>query len=106
MINALTDAGLRIDVWLHDEAQTLDPAKVKVLTDRSGEIQLEATPETIQDSAQLAAGLLAQIEEFWRCIVLLPTVIGRRELFGLLLRPQCGSHPCRRHPDDGLRSPA
>ncbi|MFO7632247.1 MAG: nucleotidyltransferase domain-containing protein, partial [Caldilinea sp.] len=80
MINALTDAGLRIDVWLHDEAQTLDPARVKVLIDRSGEIRLDATPETAQDRAQLADGLLAQIEEFWRCIALLPTVIGRREL--------------------------
>ncbi len=80
MINALTDAGLRIDIWLHAAAPTLDPAKVKVLLDRDGALQLGASPESAPDGAQVAANLLAQIEEFWRCIALTPTVIGRREL--------------------------
>lgn len=80
MINALTDAGLRIDIWLHAAAPTLDPTKVKVLCDRNGALQLVADQDIAPDSTQVAANLLAQIEEFWRCIALTPTVIGRREL--------------------------
>jgi hypothetical protein len=80
MINALTDAGLRIDIWLHADPPTLDPAKVKVLFDRDGALQFVATQEAAPDSVQVAAHLFAQIEEFWRCIALTPTVIGRREL--------------------------
>lgn len=80
MINALTDAGLRIDIWLHATPPTLDPAKVKVLLDRDAALRLETLPATAPDSTHVAATLLAQIEEFWRCIALLPTVIGRREL--------------------------
>lgn len=80
MINALTADGLRIDLWLHEAAPVLDPAQVKVLLDREGRLRLEAPPAAAPDPAQLAADLLAQIEEFWRCIALLPTVIGRSEL--------------------------
>jgi len=80
MINALTDAGLRIDIWLHDTPPALDPAAVKVLLDRNNALHLASSPVTAPDSAQLSANLLAQIEEFWRCVALLPPVIGRREL--------------------------
>lgn len=80
MINALTDAGLRIDIWLHAAPPVLEPAKNKVLLDRDGVLHFAAPQEAALDRAQVAANLLAQIEEFWRCIVLLPTVIGRREL--------------------------
>lgn len=80
MINALTDAGLRIDIWLHSAPPVLDSNKVKVLLDRDAALRLETHEATAPDSAQVAASLLAQIEEFWRCIALLPAVIGRREL--------------------------
>ena len=80
MINALTDAGLRIDIWLHDAAPALDPAHVQVLLDRNNALRFAPSPAAAPDNAQLSATLLAQIEEFWRCIALLPTVIGRREL--------------------------
>lgn len=82
MINALTAAGLRIDLWLHASApaHALDPASHRVLIDRAGALRLEAPAPAPPDPAQLSATLLAQIEEFWRCIALLPTVIGRREL--------------------------
>jgi len=80
MINALTDEGLRIDIWLHDEAPPLDPAAVDVQLDRGGVLRLEKLPATAPAPAQIAGTLLAQMEEFWRCIALLPTVIGRREL--------------------------
>jgi len=80
MINALTVDGLRIDIWLHADPPTLDPAKVKVLFDRDEALQLAPSEETAPERTQVAANLLAQIEEFWRCIALTPTVIGRREL--------------------------
>lgn len=80
MINALTDDGLRIDIWLHAEAPLLDPAAVDVLLDRAGALRLETPPAAPSDPAQVANWLLAQIEEFWRCVSLLPTVIGRNEL--------------------------
>lgn len=80
MINALTNAGLRIDIWLHVAPPVLDPAKHKVLLDRDGVLHFAVPQETTPDSTQVAANLLAQIEEFWRCIALLPAVIGRREL--------------------------
>lgn len=82
MINALTDAGLRIDLWLHANApmHALDPVSHRVLIDRTGVLRLETPSSSPPDPAQVAATMLAQIEEFWRCIALLPTVIGRREL--------------------------
>ena len=80
MINALTDEGLRIDIWLHADAPPLDPAAVDVLLDRNGILRLEAPPAAPPNPAQVADSLLAQIEEFWRCVSLLPTVIGRHEL--------------------------
>ena len=80
MVNALTDEGLRIDIWLHAEAPALDPAAVDVLLDRDGVLRLDAPPPAPPDPAQVAGLLLAQTEEFWRCVSLLPTVIGRDEL--------------------------
>lgn len=80
MVNALTDEGLRIDIWLHADAPALDPAAVDVLLDRDGVLRLDAPPPAPSDPAQVAGWLLAQTEEFWRCVSLLPTVIGRDEL--------------------------
>lgn len=80
MINALTDEGLRIDIWLHADAPPLDPAAVTVLLDRANMLRLEAPPSAAADPAQVAKSLLAQIEEFWRCIALTPPVICRHEL--------------------------
>ena len=80
MVNALTDEGLRIDIWLHADAPPLDPAAVDVLLDREGVLRLDAPPAPPPDAVQVANSLLAQIEEFWRCVSLLPTVIGRDEL--------------------------
>lgn len=79
MFNALTRDGLRLDIWLHDEAQTLNPDRVRVLFDRQAQLRLEPPTSEPADPVQTAVALRGQIEEFWRCIALMPTVIGRHE---------------------------
>ena len=80
MLNALTDDGLRVDLWLHDgEGISLEPAKVQVVLDVAGCVTLDKPPARTDPAAE-AAHLERQIKEFWRCISLLPSVIGRDEL--------------------------
>jgi hypothetical protein len=80
MVNALTIDGVRLDVWFHTEPPVLDPAAAYVLFDRTNRLHFQppAAPET-PAPAVTAAALRSQIEEFWRCIALLPPVIGRHE---------------------------
>ena len=79
MINALTADGVRIDLWLHGgERAAVQPGKVRVLYDPGGRVDF-AAPVAPPEELALAAELEAQIKEFWRCIALLPVVIGRDE---------------------------
>lgn len=86
MANALTANGLRIDLWLHTDVPTLDESRVKVLLNRENALQFGATTPA-PDSNALKNRLLDQIREFWRCISLTPSVVGRGErlvgVFGL-----------------------
>ncbi len=85
MLNALTGDGLRVDLWLHDgERVALEPGKVRVLLDTGSHVTLDKPPE-LMDPAAVAAHLERQIKEFWRCISLLPSVIGRAELVVALM---------------------
>lgn len=80
MVNALTHDGLRLDVWLHPgESITLEQGKTLVLFDTDGRIRFDKTPQPA-DPATVAAALERQTREFWRCIALLPSVLGRNEL--------------------------
>ena len=79
MANVLTVDGLRLDLWLHsDPAPILDEGKVRVLLDRDNALQFGPSPAT-PDAAATQTWLLQQMCEFWRCIALTPTVIGRDE---------------------------
>jgi hypothetical protein len=79
MANALTSDGLRLDLWLHtDAAPTLDQSRVQVLLDRENALQF-GTTTTAPDADALKNRLLDQIREFWRCIALSPSVLGRDE---------------------------
>lgn len=80
MINALTEDGLRIDIWLRLENPTTVYAdRAQVLYAQAGVLQvLDAAPST--DPAAVADGLARTTREFWRCYSLLPSVIGRNEL--------------------------
>ena len=76
MVNAMTVDGLRVDIWLHPaESITVDPARASVIYDADQRVRNEIKAQTID-----TATLLPRIREFWRCISLLPTAIGRQEL--------------------------
>jgi len=80
MVNALANDGLRIDLWLHDDAvKTVDPQRARVLFAQEGALHFVTTTST-PNPAATAAHLERQIKEFWRCIALTPAVIGRGEL--------------------------
>lgn len=79
MFNGLTEDGLRLDLWLHDDAPTLDKRKVRVLLGHDEALRFEDV--TVRpDAATTQARLAQHMTEFWRCIALLPSVIGRDEL--------------------------
>jgi hypothetical protein len=80
MINALTDSGMRIDIWLHDTIPKLFDGEVAVLWDRN--LQLSPCAKEgcdTEEHTEIAKWLHEQIEEFWRCMSLTPAVIGRQE---------------------------
>lgn len=79
LINALTEDGLRLDLVLHaGDTITLPGGEARVLVDKAHCIQWEqhAPPKP---TANIQA-LESQPKEFWRCIALLPAVVGRNEL--------------------------
>lgn len=78
MINALTDEGLRVDIWLHEGASyAVEPDKARVLTAAPGALHnKQAAPV---DPAAVAARLDEQMREFWRCIAMTPVIVGRDE---------------------------
>ncbi len=79
MINALTADGVRIDLWLNTEnSVSLQAGRARVLHDPTGLIHFDLAP-VAPDERAIAAELEAQIKEFWRCIALTPTVLGRDE---------------------------
>jgi hypothetical protein len=87
MANCLTVDGLRLDLWLHTDATPIIvESRVQVLIDREKALQFAATRAT-PDANAIKNRLDQQIREFWRCVSLLPTVIGRDErivgIFGL-----------------------
>src|SRR2546428_8944411 len=77
MINALTRDGLRLDLWFHTgDSATIDPTKAQVVFTRGDSLQFRSEP-TSTDPVAVAQRLERQTQEFWRCIALLPAVIGR-----------------------------
>lgn len=85
MVNALTHDGLRIDLWFHTEdSVTIDPSKAQVVFNRGASIHF--TQGTARaDPFAVAQRLEQQTKEFWRCIALLPSVVGRNELITAFL---------------------
>lgn len=80
MINALTENGLRIDLWLHaGDTITLIEGKVSVLVDKMHCVRWKQSTTTTDSAIDLQA-LEQQTKEFWRCIALLPSGVGRNEL--------------------------
>jgi predicted nucleotidyltransferase len=80
MVNALTLDGVRLDIWFHTEPTTLDATKTRILFDAHHRLHFQPLPERPSAAGEETGKLLSgQIEEFWRCIAMLPVVIGRRE---------------------------
>ncbi len=79
MINAMTVEGLRLDLWAHSgEHFEVDLQTVQVLFEQLGALQAKAAVSTA-DREAAGQRLLSLIREFWRCITLLPAVLGRQE---------------------------
>lgn len=80
MVNALTLDGVRLDIWFYTEPPPLDVTRTQVLFDRQKRLHFDPLPQQDSAAADNTPNLLrSQIEEFWRCIAMLPVVIGRRE---------------------------
>lgn len=78
MVNALTRDGLRLDLWFHaGDSMMLDPTKVQVVFTRGD--SLHFCQEPASTPLAVAQRLERQTQEFWRCIALLPSVVGRQE---------------------------
>lgn len=80
LVNALTQTGLRVDIVLHtEEPVTIDPANARILVKKGDELLVAATPPAVTPAVSIKR-LEQQTKEFWRCIALLPAVVGRNEL--------------------------
>jgi len=80
MVNALTEHGLRVDLVPHAGSTiSLDPRKSRVLFQRGATVTFDFVAEPAAPAAT-AQTLLGQAQEFWRCLALLPGVLGRDEL--------------------------
>lgn len=79
MINAMDFDALRYDIWMHSGLWAqVDREKIRVLKEEPGSLLPKETPPT--EAGSQAGRLAEMIAEFWRCVGLLPVVIGRREL--------------------------
>ncbi len=79
MVTCITTTGLRLDVWLHaGDTIFLECSKVRVLFATESCIQFK---ETFRDEEPKDVGstLKQHINEFWRILSILPTVLGREE---------------------------
>ncbi len=80
MVNAMTDQGMRLDVWLHTgETTEVVEGQTHLLYAEEGVLTWTPHPGTELTQAAAAAELDRAIPEFWRCIAMLPVPIGRDE---------------------------
>ena len=80
MVNAMTDEAMRLDVWLHDDeiaAVAVDEARV--LYEEEGILVWQPHPGDALTPDAAAELLGREIPEFWRCVAMLPVVVGREE---------------------------
>ncbi|MBX3053285.1 MAG: hypothetical protein KF753_17505 [Caldilineaceae bacterium] len=80
MVNAMTDEGMRLDVWLHsgENAQVVE-GQTQVLFAEESTLTWKPNPGTELSQAEAAAELERAIPEFWRCVAMLPVALGRDE---------------------------
>lgn len=80
MVHALGEGGLRLDLWPQRGTGEirLDPQRVRVLHAQPDVLRLDLVTPAPAPELQ-AERALALIREFWRCLSLLPAVLGRGE---------------------------
>ena len=79
MITCITTRGLRVDVWVHSgKTISLERSSVHVLSAAEGCIQFKAACRN-DEPQEVASALKQHINEFWRVLAILPTVLGREE---------------------------
>ena len=80
MVNAMTDEGMRLDVWLHDgESAEVVEGQARVLYATEDALTWKPNPGSVLSQAEAAAELERAIPEFWRCVAMLPVPLGRDE---------------------------
>jgi hypothetical protein len=77
MLHAVTDEGMRVDLWMHaGETRDVSGAAVRALLDPDGRI---VPGEPAARDGDAAASLARHLNEFWRIFAMLPVVVGRDE---------------------------
>ena len=80
MVNAMTDEAMRLDVWLHDEAVAkVTAGETRVLYEEGDALSWLPHPGEALTSEAAAELLRREIPEFWRCVSMMPVVVGREE---------------------------
>ena len=80
MVNAMTDEAMRLDVWLHDEERAeVTLGESRVLYEKEGTLAWQPSPGDVLTPAAAAELLNRAVPEFWRCVAMLPVVVGREE---------------------------
>ncbi len=81
MVNAMTVDGLRVDLWMQGgDKATVTEGAVRVLHAADGALTWQPAPDAMLTQAEAERQLARLIPEFWRCLSMLPVVIGRSEL--------------------------
>ncbi|MDE0143645.1 MAG: aminoglycoside 6-adenylyltransferase [Caldilineaceae bacterium] len=80
MVNAMTDEAMRLDIWLHDvEVAEVTTGETRVLYEEDGALSWLPQPgETLTPEAA-SEMLHREVAEFWRCVSMMPVVVGRGE---------------------------
>ena len=79
MVTCITTAGLRLDIWLHaGDTISLERPKVRVLSAAERCIQFKETCRD-EEPKHIRTTLKHHLNEFWRVVAILPTVLGREE---------------------------
>ena len=80
MFNAMTDEAMRLDVWLHDEeVAEVTKGETRVLYEKEGALSWLPQPGEGLTPEAASELLRREIAEFWRCVSMLPVVVGRGE---------------------------
>lgn len=80
MVNAMTDEAMRLDVWLHDGAVAkVTKGETRVLYEEGDALCWLPHPGEALTPEAAGESLRREIPEFWRCVSMVPVVVGRGE---------------------------